>query len=300
MPHQHPRHTESVLTLLTLCATIALVTLGLLRGIWLSNAHNGVFAVTAGFTAALLLSSRPGQPLGRLLLVWGLLSAVIFAGRQVGLDSDSATDAWWAWFGVWPVAMVIGLTTWIIIALPEGNFLSPIWRRIAYLGFGLTTALSAVSALWPVEYAENRVRTPFPFSMSGGAIAAELWPAVSIPVYVGMQFVWLPALVTRWLKSDAVVRRQLLAVVAVVAVALVALAVGLVGFGTPTPGLLALAPLPPVLGWFIYRHSFAHVVEIERAGGRLAELSPRLAVPGLGPVEELLPQVAGQRIRRVA
>ena len=32
----------------------------------------------------------------------------------------------------------------------------------------------------------------------------------------------------------------------------------------------------------------------------LAELAPRLAVPGLGPVEELLPQVAGQRIRRVA
>lgn len=275
MPDQQPRHVEAVLTLLALCATIALVTLGLLRGLWLSNLHNGIFAVTAGFTAALLLSRRPGQPLARLLLLWGLVSAVIFAGRQVGLDSRSAADAWWGWFGVWPVAMVIGLTTWMIVALPEGNFLSPAWRRLCHVGIGLTVVLSAVSALWPVEYAENAVRTPFPFTLPGGALAADVWPAISVPVYIGMQAVWLPALVVRWFQSDAVVRRQLMVLVAVVALGLVALAVGLVGFRTPTPGLLALAPLPAVLGWLIYRYSFAHVVEVERAGGRLAELSPR-------------------------
>ena len=32
----------------------------------------------------------------------------------------------------------------------------------------------------------------------------------------------------------------------------------------------------------------------------LAELAPRLAVPGLGPIEALLTQVAGQRIHRLA
>lgn len=275
MAQQPSRTTETVPTLLGLSSIVALVTLGVLHGVWISNLHNGLFALAGGLTGAILLSRRPEQPLARLLVVWGLISAVIYAGRQVALDAGSAANPWWAWFGVWPVAVAIGITTWIIIALPEGTFLSSFWRRLAWAGMTMSTALAAVSALWPVEYDENGVKTPFPFELPGSGLAADIWPALSIPSYIGLQIMWLPALIVRWRKSDPVVRHQLLAVLGVVTVALVALVVGLAGFQTPTPGLLALVPLPPVLGWFIYRHSFAHVIEVERAGGRLSELSPR-------------------------
>ena len=275
MTQQPSPTTETILTLLGLSSIVALVTLGVLHGVWISNLHNGLFALAGGLTGAILLSRRPEQPLARLFVVWGLISAVIYAGRQVGLGAGSAANPWLAWFGVWPVALAIGITTWIIIALPEGTFLSSFWRRLAWASMTMSTALAAVSALWPVEYEENAIKTPFPFDLPGFGLAAGIWPAISIPTYIGLQILWLPALIVRWRKSDPVVRRQLLAVLAVVTVALVALIVGLVAFQTPTPGLLALVPLPPVLGWFIYRHSFAHVVEVERAGGRLSELSPR-------------------------
>lgn len=276
MEEQPQRPAEAVVTLLVLSAIVALVTLGLLRGVWISNMHNGLFALSGGLTGTLLLSRRPGQPLARLLLLWGLISAVIYAGRQVGLDGGVAANPWWAWFGVWPVPIAIGVTTWIIVTLPEGNFLTPLWRRITHAGAALTVVLSTVSALWPVEYAENAVETPFPFALAGGQVAADVWSAVSIPAYLGLQLLWLPALIHRWLTSDTLVRRQLLTVLTVVVVALVALVVGLVGFQTATAGTLAVVPLPPILGWFIYRHSFAHVVEVERSrGGRLAELSAR-------------------------
>lgn len=275
MTQQPPPTTETIPTLLGLSCIVALVTLGVLHGIWISNLHNGLFALAGGLTGAILLSRRPEQPLARLFVVWGLISAVIYAGRQVGLDAGATANPWWAWFGVWPVPIAIGTTTWIILALPEGTFLSSFWRRLAWAGMIMSTAMAAVSALWPVEYDENAVTTPFPFELPGFGLAADIWPAISIPTYIGLQILWLPALIVRWRQSDAVVRRQLLAVLGVLTVALVALVVGLVGFQTATPGLLALVPLPPVLGWFIYRHSFAHVVEVERAGGRLSELSPR-------------------------
>lgn len=272
-PRQSPLETAAVL--LAVSVLSVLVALGATRGLWTSNLHNGVFAVTFGLVGALLLSRRPGHRVAWLFVVNALLSSVIFWGRQVGLSSTGADAAWAGWIGVWPTALAIALTTLLVLLFPEGQFVSRGWRLIAIAVIAWSTVLALVSALWPVEYASAGVTTPFPFSLPGGGVADSVWGALAHPSYAVFQLLWLVALVARWRASDSVVRRQLVVLLAVVAGILVVLFTGLLAAGTATPGLLSIGILPFVAGFLLNHMSLAHVVEVERAAGRLEELTPR-------------------------
>jgi DNA-binding CsgD family transcriptional regulator len=272
---QHPA--EPLFALLATGAASALVALGLVRGLWVSNLHNGVLAVGFSFAGAMVLLHRPGHREARLFLVIGLLSGVVFAGRQIGLSSTEASDAWWGWLGVWPTALAIALTTWVVLCFPEGRFLSPWWRRLATAGALLAAAAALLSALWPVEYDRTQVTTPFPFTLPGASEAGTVFDAFAYPTYALLQLLWLAGLITRWRGSDSVVRRQLLILSIVVGAILVVLYTGLAVARTPTPGLLTVGVVPVVAGWLLHRWSLAHVIEIEKGAGRLrlAKLTPR-------------------------
>lgn len=252
-----------------------LVALGAARGFWASNLHNAVLAGTFTLVGALVLSRRPGHGEARLFVLVGLVSAVLYAGRQVGLSSSTSADAWWGWLGVWPVAVVIGLTTWTILGFPEGSPLSPRWRRLAVAASVLVAVCALLSALYPVEYAATDVGTPFPFALPGRDVAQDVWDVVGHPTYLALQGLWIVGLVARWRTSDSAVRRQLAVLLATVVAVSVVLVGGLVASGSPTPGLIAIGVVPVVAGWLLDRMSLAHVVEIEQAAGRLPELSPR-------------------------
>ncbi|SFB85353.1 regulatory protein, luxR family [Nocardioides terrae] len=256
-------------------AVSTLVALGASRGLWLSNLHNAALAVTSALTGALLLSRRPGQREARQFLAIALVSAVVYAGRQVGLDGDGRAAAWWGWLGVWPTALVIAQTTLLVLCFPEGRFLSHRWRIV-----GITAATAAIisatlSALWPVEYATDAIVTPFPFTLQGYDAAATVWDKLAHPLYALLQVAWLVGLAARWRASDSAVRQQLLWLVVLVAGIVTVLFAGLAIGGTPTPGLLAVGALPLAVGWMLDRLSLAHVVELERAAGRLDALTPR-------------------------
>jgi DNA-binding CsgD family transcriptional regulator len=266
---------ESWLVLGAVSVVSVLVALGAARGVWVSNLHNGVLAVTFTLGGALLLSRRPGHPEARLFLVAGVVSAVLYSGRQVGLDSSRAADAWWGWFGVWPTAVAIAVTTWLLLTFPEGRFLAPVWRRLAIAGATAAGFFALLSALWPVEYPAAEVTTPFPFTIPGESAAAGVWDLLAHPTYTALQLLWLVGLAARWRASDSAVRRQLLWLVAVVGFVLVVFFGGVVVTGSPTPGRLAVGLVPLVAGWLLYRLSLAHVVEVERAAGRLEQLTPR-------------------------
>lgn len=252
-----------------------LVALGAARGLFVSNLHNALLAVAFSLVGALVLSRRPGHAEARLFLLVGVAEAVLYAGRQVGLDSERAADAWWGWLGVWPTSLTIALTTWVVLSFPEGRFLSTRWRRITMVGVGLAATTALLSALWPVEYPRSGVATPFPFDLPGPALAPETWTALAYPTFIGLQVLWLAGLAARWRASDSVVRRQLMWLLATVAVTLVVLFAGLLLGDSATPGKLAVAVMPVVAGWLLERMSLARVVEVERATGRLDELTAR-------------------------
>lgn len=278
MAERQQRTAETAVVLTSVAVVCVLVTLGAVRGFWASNLHNGVLAVTFSVVGALLLSQRSGHWVARLFLANGLVDAVLYWGRQVGLSStseDASWTAWAGWLGVWPTALAIALATWLVLVFPEGRFVSPAWRRIGLAAATLAAALAALSALWPVEYERAAVTTPFPFTLAGADVADMMWRSVAMPVYASLQLLWLVGLVARWRASDSVVRRQLQVLLVVVAAILVALFGGVLAAGTVTPGLLASGLLPLAVGGLLDRLSLARVVEVERAAGRLDELSAR-------------------------
>lgn len=269
------RPTELLTPLLVLGAVVALVSTGFAQGYWLSNVHNGLLALAFGGVAAWTLLVRPGQREALFFAVVGVLEGILFLGRQVAHRESAGSDAWWAWVGVWPLALILGTLTWAVLCFPEGRFASRRWRLVGVAAAALTLLLSLISALWPVEYAAAGIHTSPPFQLPGTATARAFWDAVAHPTYAVVQVVWVVAVVARWRRANGNLRNQLALLAAAVALPTVALLAGLAITGSPRLGLL-LTPLVPVAaGWSIVELSLGRVVEESRARGGLANLSPR-------------------------
>ena len=260
--------------LLVLGAVVGLVSAGCARGLWLPNLHNGLLALAFGCVAAWTMLVRPGNREALLFAVVGLLEGVLFLGRQVA-HSTAGDAAWWAWLGVWPLAVILAALTWTVLCFPEGQFLSRGWRRLAFVITGIAVALSTVSALWPVEYTAAGIHADPVFHLTGAETAADVWDAVAHPVYALIQLIWLIAVLARWRRANGILRNQLALLGAAVGIATVALAIGLLASGSPRPGLLATPLLPVAAGWGMVALSLGRVVEQSRARGGLAGLSPR-------------------------
>jgi DNA-binding CsgD family transcriptional regulator len=140
---------------------------------------------------------------------------------------------------------------------------------------------ATVSALWPVEYASAGLSTAHPVHARTPEVVATGWSWVAHPAYAGLQVLWLVAIVTRWRGSGAVVRSQLVWVAGAAAVSLAALAVGLAGWGTPTPGLLASALIPVAGGWAVVhgQHvaAYSALTWLSRSGPGTGDLPHDLA-----------------------
>ena len=266
---------ESSAILVAVAASAGMVAIGTMQGYDEVNLHNFGLGISTTLVGAYVLTRRPRHREGLLLLGLGVLSALLYLTRQIGLSSSSASDAWIGWLGVWPTAIAIALTTIIVFVFPEGRFLSRRWAIGGTAVAALGVVCSVVSMLWPVEYAYMGISTPFPFDLPGRSAGESVWAAIGHPAYTLMSALWIVALVARWRASDSVVRRQLLVLVVAVAVCLTILFAGLLIAGRPWPGLIAISCLPFVMGWCLERMSLGRVIEQERAEGHLEGLSPR-------------------------
>lgn len=237
-----------VVPLLTCAAVVMLVSVGASRGLWLSNLHNGLLALVCSAVGVYVLRERPGQRVGGLLLATGLVEAVLFSGRQVALADGAAAAPWVAWFGVWPLAAGLTLTTLAVLCFPDGRLPSPAWAPIARTVVVIGLGCAAVSALWPVEYEATGVGTPHPFSAGAPRVVDGLWSAVAHPAYAALQLLWVVAFVVRWRHSGAHVRQQLAWLVAAAGLSALALVGGLAIAGTPRPGLLTAVLVPVAAG----------------------------------------------------
>jgi DNA-binding CsgD family transcriptional regulator len=245
------RALRALAPLVLLSAVVVLVTLGLARGLWLSNLHNGLLALAFTAVGAYVLFQRPGHLTGALFLATGAVEAVIFLGRQVGHEPGAADGTWLGWLGVWPVALALGLVTLSVVCFPDGRLPSRRWAPVVVAVVVVTVLLAAVSAVWPVEYAASGLHTAHPLHERTPHLVATGWSHVAHPAYAVLQVLWVVVVVARWRRGDALVRSQLVWLAGAAVVSAVALAAGLAGWGTPAPGLLAAALIPVAAGWAV-------------------------------------------------
>lgn len=237
--------------ILLISGVVVTVAAGFAQGLWVDNLHNGLLAPSFACVGAYVLHQRPRNRCGWVFLAAGVVEAVMFLGRQIGHDPAPGTSPWWGWLGVWPLVVGLALVTLSVILFPDGRVPSRAWFPVLGAGAVLTMLIALTSALWPVGYQSAGVSTPPPFTGPGAGPSVELWSAVAHTTFAAFQVVWLVAVVARWRASGPTVRRQLGFVGVSVALSLVALAVGLIGWGTPTPGLLAACLVPVAAGWAI-------------------------------------------------
>jgi DNA-binding CsgD family transcriptional regulator len=246
-----PRGLRGLLPLVLVSLVVVVVALGGSRGWWLSNLHNGLLALSLTTVGAYVHFQRPWHREGLLFMAAGAVEAVMFFGRQVGHSPTSEASRWWGWLGVWPLVVALALTTFSVICFPDGRLPSARWRPVAVAVVAITAVCAVLSALWPVEYSSAGIATTHPWSSDTPALVGSLWAALAHPAYIGFQVLWVVALVARWRASDGHVRRQLAWVGIAAGISVAALVVGLVGWGTPVPGLISAALLPVTAGWAI-------------------------------------------------
>ncbi|MFJ3308449.1 ATP-binding protein [Streptomyces sp. NPDC086549] len=230
-----------------------LVGYGWYLGFHLENVHNGL--IGASFTAVGLyvVRMRPRHPEGWLFVATGVLHAVMFFGRQYGLHSGTLAGAsWLGWVGVWPLPLAIALAGWTFMAFPDGRLPSPWWRFAVVAMMAVAAVLAVVSALWPVEYDRVGLAAPHPLDVPGGEAADRVWGYAQYS-YLLFQVLWTVAIVVRIRRARGDEARQMRWLVFAVVAAILLLVAGLLAFGSPVPGLLALPLIPVAAGFAILK-----------------------------------------------
>lgn len=268
------------LPLLLVSGVVVAVAVGCAQGVWLPNLHNGLLALSFALVGAYVLSQRPGHREGVLLMAAGVVEAVLFLGRQNGRPG-AEPHPWVVWLGVWPIALGIALVTVAVVCFPDGRLPTRRWRAVVITTVAVAGALSAMSALWPVEYASAGVTAPHPLDLPGADVAGAVWDAVAHPVYAVLQLTWVVVAVVRWRRSGPVVRVQLAWVGGAALVSAALLIIGAVVQGTPRLGLLSAALVPLAAGWAIvhgqHLAAYSALSWVSRSGPDPQERARRLA-----------------------
>jgi DNA-binding CsgD family transcriptional regulator len=261
-----------MLSLVAASLACVLVAVGITRGIWWSNIHNGILGITLSSVGAWFAAERPRNREGDLFLAAGLVEAVMFAGRQIGHTATGTASSWLGWLGVWPIVVGMLVTTFAVICFPAGRLPSRRWRPAVVVACVLAAVCAVLSALWPVEWRSAGLTGPPPFSLPGRATAAIVWQVLAHPLYLVLQISWVVAVAVRWRMGRS--RAPLLGLLFGVAMAFVVLAVGVMAVGSTTPGLIMVSLIPLIAGWSAL---YGHVLGRYRALSWLTDAYKRQA-----------------------
>jgi hypothetical protein len=226
------------------------------------RAWEGVLAVLclAFLTVGAYLGGRrPGNPVGWLLLGWGMVMAFgSFAGAYVdrGLVRDPGSlpgPDWVAWAEgvVWHPAF--GLLAFLLLLFPHGRLPSPRWRAFAWLTVAVYLSLSVSAALSPkaVHLYYPQATPPVRLPVAGLADTAFDWLLGGQLLVLGTA---LGSLVVRLWRARGEERQQVkwfVYTVVVVVVVFVATTF-LLGAGYLFP-LFGLIPVAVAVAVFKYR-----------------------------------------------
>jgi signal transduction histidine kinase len=235
-------------------ATAVLVAGGLALGPHLANLHNGLIAVSFTAVGLYVVRRRPGNREGWLFVATGVAHAVMFAGREYGRHPGPLPAAsWLGWLGVWPLPLVLVLIFVTVMAFPTGRLPSPGWRRVAVVLAVIGLVLSAVSALWPVEYARTGLVAPHPLHLPGRA-AAEAFYHTGRSAYLSFQLTALVCVVVRLRRARGDEARQLRWFVYAVTMSAAVMVLGVVVLHSPVPGTLTVPLVAAAAGAAILKY----------------------------------------------
>ncbi len=239
-----------VLTLLVGAGVAALVAGGFALGIYRQNLHNGLLAVSFAAVGTFVQRRRPDSREARLFIATGAAQSILFFGRQYGLHSAERDvhlpgAEWVTWLGVWPLPLVLVLVGVTILSFPDGRLPSARWRTVVAAMTVTGTVLALMSALWPLEYADNALPVDHPLDIAGAPTAHDVWSVAGPTSYLAFQLVWAIGVSVRLRRARGDEAPQLRWFVYAVLFAVAAMGAGLLLFQSPTLGVLA-APLIPV------------------------------------------------------
>ncbi|MFG1992632.1 sensor histidine kinase [Actinoplanes sp. NPDC048988] len=236
-------------------AAIVLVAGGFALGPHPGNLHNGLIAVSFTAVGLYVAGRRPGHREALLFVAVGAAHAVMFAGRQYGLHAGPLPGASWiGWLGIWPLPLVLVLVGAAVMCFPAGRLPSPGWRPVVAVLAAVGFVLSAVSALWPVEYARVGLVAGPPFRLAGFP-AADAFYSVARPAgYLLFQLVWVACVVVRVRRARGDEARQLRWFLYAATVSAAVMVAGLAVWRSPLPGTLTAPLLAVAAGAAILRH----------------------------------------------
>jgi hypothetical protein len=113
------------------------------------------FLVAYAVVGAVLASRRPSNPIGWLLLGFGLVEAARGLAGEYALQAlaghaHPAAGVWAAWYAHWSLSLVFpaGLLVFLLLLFPTGRPLTPRWWVVGWLALGLTAL--ALLLIWIV------------------------------------------------------------------------------------------------------------------------------------------------------
>ncbi|MDP9219726.1 MAG: hypothetical protein M3P23_04205 [Actinomycetota bacterium] len=234
---------------------------------WPAATLNALTFATVGAVVAL---RRPGNPVGWLFLVIGVLSGVQLGtgeyamyDRYVRHDAlpGTAVSGWVC--GVASV-LVLGLMSFVLLLFPDGRFLSRQWRRFGQVAVLLTGVSVLALAVAPGELGLT-AGIDNPFGLSSDSELADLVAGAPFELTIGAPvilcaLVGVACLVVRWRRAGAEQRAQLkwvlfAAAAGFTAVVLSASLIPLVGeWANNMAWNVALAVIPVAAGASILRY----------------------------------------------
>lgn len=234
---------------------LGLVAYGSTLDFHVGNLHNGLLALSFAGVGLYVVRARPGHRVGQLFVVLGVVSAVMYFGRQVGLHSPALPGgAWLAWVSIWLVPLSMAAAGVGIMLFPTGVHLSWRWRAASRVMVAVAALVALASALWPIEDDWSRSHLVFPFELAGRGVARDVAAPLMLGCYFGFQALWVAAVVTRLRRAGSDEVRQLRWFVFAVSVSLLLMLVGQLVWDTPLLGLLTLPLVPLAAGVAIVRY----------------------------------------------
>ncbi len=180
-----------------------------------SEAIDAAVALAFPPVGVVITSRRPGNWVGWLFCVIGLLQGVTVFGGEYGIYAlvtepglPAGTIA--TWFGTWAwLPSLILMGTFLLLLFPNGRLPSRRWRPVAWLAGGLTVAAPTLLATAPWDLLDAGVPAENPFEVEA------LWPvvqSVAVPMLVvGVMVALLSVLsvILRYRRARGEERQQL-------------------------------------------------------------------------------------------
>jgi hypothetical protein len=216
-----------------------------------------------GWFGALIVSRRPGHPIGWVLCALGLMSgfgafaveyAVYGLITRPGAVPAAATVAW---CDTWEFAVDFGLVAALLLLFPSGRPPSPRWRWVLWLAAtGVVLATVGALGLWPLRgRALLQLYTPDPVGVLGVLYRLGSW-ATEVAILAAVA-----SLVVRFRRARGAERQQLKWLFYWVAVLVVGFPITGVVLDRVSSELAAdlifallIVPIPLAVGVAIVRH----------------------------------------------